>query len=248
MQLAYIKRSQMENLYKNVEKNLDRYRAGNFDDILTEENIRAMRGVSFDPAPLRDLVSESEGDSDVVNAFKVHSALGHIAPYFARDERVWVWFTHGLCLKFARERWFKDAGDAEQVAKDVRLHFFAHGGRGITRNNAISSLWWMAHIASRYERAELRETLRTLLSNTDMRLNIVERPTTFRNQKIFSAILDIIRDPAVSEREFFFKRAVFREWLKKINMHGGLRMLDILSEAELKDLLERLAAEAVRDA
>lgn len=248
MRISYIRHSLVDELHEDVEKNLDRYRDGNFDDLFSEERVKTMRTVSYDPAFPRLLVPASGGDNDARNSLLVYEALSGMTPYSARDERIWAWFTHGPCLEFARRRWLDGDGDAKQLAKDVRLHFFARGGRGITRNNAVSFLWWMAHIASRYERAELQETLKILLSNTDMRLNIIERPTAVRNQKVFSAILDIIRDPAVAGSEIFFKRTVYRKWLQKVNMHGGLRMLGALSESELKDLLERLAAEAVRDA
>ena len=246
MSARIVKRALMEELRQNVEKNLDRYRTGNFDDLLVEDRVREIKSVSFDLEPLKNLAHESGGEADAGNAFLVHESLGDMTPYLANDERVWVWFTHGPCLEFTRRRWLGSDGDEEQLAKDVRLHFFARGSRGITRNNAIASLWWWAHIASRYERAELRETLRALLSNTDVRANIIERPTMARSSKSFSAIMDIMKSPPGGED--FFARPVYREWFRKINMHGGLRMLDALSESDLRDLFAKLAAEAVKEA
>ena len=245
---ASVEHATVQKLYADVEKNLDRYLAGDFDDLLADENVKMAQSVFLDSQPLKSLVHERGGENDAENALLVYRSLKGMTPTLAHDEGLWVWATHGPYLEFARRRWLKDDGDRKKLAKAVRLHFFARGARGLVRNNAVASLWWWAHIASRYERAELRETLEILLSYTDLRTGILERPTTARSPKVFRAIMDVLRDSAAASNFNLSGRSVYRLWLKKINMAGEKKMLDAMSEADLRDLFAKLAAEAVKEA
>ena len=245
---ASVEHATVQRLYAGIGKNLDRYLAGDFDDLLAGENIKIAQSVFLDSRLPGNLVHERGGENDAENALLVYRSLKGMTPTLAHDEGLWVWATHGPYLEFTRRRWLKGGGDAKQLTRAVQLHFFVRGARGLARSNAIASLWWWAHIASRYERADtdLRETLAILLSRTDIRKNVLERPTMSRNPKVFSAVMDVLRDPPGGEE--FFDRSVYRKWFRQINMHGELRMLDAMSEADLRDLFAKLAAEAVKEA
>ena len=254
MEIGLLKRGVVQSLYDGIEKNLDRYVEGDFEDLLPDEFRRTIRGTNFELADLSSLNPEVGGEHDAENSFIAFTALKDLSPYQARDERVWAYFTHLPCLEYSRKRWLSKSRTKERTLQDIRSHFFARGGhRGFERNNAIACLWWWGFVASRYERASLEETLEAFLHQTDVRSSIIERPTTSRSAKVFSAIMDALikRKFANPNPQFFARRGnkgIYREWLKEINRHGGVKLFDSRNENDLTALFEELAVSAEQNA
>ena len=246
-QLCFLRREVVQRLYDNVESNLDAYKSGDFNDIIKDTDLRKAKSAQYDPDPLEDLVPERGGEKDVENAILVHQSLGGISPYLARDERVWTYLTHVVCLRYVRLRWLELDLTDDKIVKGIRLHFFARGSRAFERNNAISCLWWWAHIASRYDKIDLRQALEILLHQTDVRASIVERPTLARSKKVFSAIMGVLCKYYDDDRTFFSrskKSGNYRVWLKRLNRHGGVRLLDALETSSLEALVWELSHES----
>ena len=245
MNLHVVKRGLVAELRDKIDRNLERYLTGDFDDILLEEYVIAVKDTEIDLEELAKLIPKSGGVFDADNAMLVHKSLKGINRYLARDERLWVWMTHGPCLKYSRERWIIPDAPREKQISLIRDHFFATGARGFERNNALACLWWWAEIVSTYHHSDLKEALEVFLHQTDVRASIIERPTS--SQSAFPAIMNVLIEKYKSdERTSFFKRekgntAVYRRWLGEINRHGGTKFYQALPETEVTNLFRQLA-------
>lgn len=248
MNIQVVKRGLVAELRDKVSNNLERYLEGDFTDILKADYVIPVKDTEIDIDLLNTLIPRSGGDVDAENALIVRKALKGLTRYLARDERVWVYLTHGPCLKYARERWINaQASDAKKISL-IKDHFFATGARGFERNNAIACLWWWSEIATRYQGTSLEYSLKVFLHQTDMRASIVERPTTSQNPTVFSAIMNVLVEKYESdlERNIFFKRSghdgVYRRWLKEINRHGGTQLYEAIPVDQVTSLFRNLAA------
>lgn len=245
MNLHVVKRGLMAELRDKIEQNLDRYVSGTFEDILLPEYVIPVKETEVDLDLLNKLNPKSGGEVDVENALLVYDALKGINRYLARDERLWVWLTHGPCLEYARKRWLLEGADKAKLKSQIRDHFFATGARGFERNNAIACLWWWAEIVSHYPNADLKTALQVFLHQTDVRASIIERPTS--SQSVFPSIMNVLIEKYNSEeRTTFFKRekgntAAYRRWLAEINRHGGTKFYEALPEVQITALFRKLA-------
>jgi hypothetical protein len=245
MNLHVVKRGLVAELRDKIEANLERYVSGNFDDILKEELVIPVKGTELDLTILEKMEPKSGGNYDVENALLIFSAIKGITRYLARDERLWVWMTHGPCLEYSRKRWINLEAPKEKKISLIRDHFFAVGSRGFERNNAVACLWWWAEIASKYRHADLKTSLEVFLHQTDVRASIIERPTS--SQSAFSPIMNVLIEKYnSSEKLQFFKRekgntAIYRRWLGEINRYGGTKFYEALPENVVTDLFRMLA-------
>lgn len=250
MNLHVVKRLLVAELRSKIEANLDRYLEGDFDDILTSEYAISVKDTEIDLDLLSRLESKRGGSFDVINSEIVHSALKGLNRYLARDERLWVWLTHGPCLKYSRERWVDPKASKEKQISLIKDHFFAAGARGFERNNAIACLWWWAEIASSYPHKDLKTVLEVFLHQTDVRANIIERPTS--SQSAFIPMMNVLIEKYNSDqREKFFKRekgntAVYRRWMGEINRHGGIKFYEALPENTVTALFRDLANASIQ--
>ena len=113
------------------------------------------------------------------------------------------------------------------------------GNRGIERDNAASRLWWMAFLCSKAGSMSLSEALACFVSYTDVRANIIERPTTLQNVELFTAILNRLRDSFNGEKRLF-NREKFRKIMIKLNLEGGAKLLPALDQQNLQKLVDSL--------
>lgn len=245
MNLHVVKRGLVAELRDKIEQNIERYVSGSFEDILQTEYVIPVKETEVDLDLLAKLNPKSGGEIDVENALLVYSALKGINRYLARDERLWVWLTHGPCLEYARKRWLSEGADKAKLKSQIRDHFFATGARGFERNNAIACLWWWAEIVSHYQNADHKTALQVFLHQTDVRASIIERPTS--SQSAFPSIMNVLIEKYNSdERTTFFKRekghtAAYRRWLAEINRHGGTKFYEALPESQVTALFRKLA-------
>ena len=248
MNIKLIQRGAVQSLYDTVPQNLERYKSGDFTSLKLDEHIKEIADTNFHENVFLKLEPIPGGKNDAKNALIVVQSLEGLTPYLARDERIWVHLTHFAGLEYTRKRWLNLKGkDDDRLIKDIRLHFFARGNRGFERNNSLSCLWWWAEVASRFKDTPFDKTLDAFLRYTDVRAQIIERPTMSRNENIFIAIMSVITKRIFDDpNPDFFSRSpgIYREWFKDINKQGGLRLLASLPLKDLKNLFERLAVSA----
>jgi hypothetical protein len=233
----FLRLSALETLREAVPDNLDAYRMGNFDHLLVDKSLYFETKLDIDTDGLANLADPVGGELyDVGNCEFCYRSMPGLTPYEARDERLWVYLTHTFMLEYARKRW-PIPPDAPAAIGHVRRHFFAREQRQIERDNAVSRLWWMAHLCGRVRGLQLSDSLRVFLYRTDVRASIIERPTVSQNLNLFSTIIRKLQDSYVGHKRLF-ERTTFRRLMQEINSVGGVQLLDAMTEAQIGNIID----------
>ena len=246
MNARFAKFKLVARLKNNIHENVHLYRDGEFSSFFSEDNVREIASYKVDTTLLATLLPPHEENlKDVGNSSIVYRALRKITPYIAKDERLWVYLTHMDCIDYVRARWPIPDND-EHAVRRIRDHFFAVSDRGFKRNNAVSRLWWNGHMAAKCSDAPITKVLEVLVSYTDVREQVVGRPTTSNSDAVFSAIMRVLISKFDAGEEDFFKRtgndAPYRRLMRKLNERGGLKLLDSMSGEELDEELKGILA------
>lgn len=246
MSLRICKNSTLEQLRDDIRINLNHYRGGDFAFLLNDAACYIELDVDFDEKAILNLsenVSSSSDDylSEKEAAIGVYSALSKVSPYLAREERMWAYLTHTCGLNYARHRW-PIPEDDEKAEKHIRTHFFANSARQIERDNAISRLWWMAYLCSRVQSISLSKALQAFLYKSDVRANIVERPTTSQSLRTFDCVISRLSASLNGDKELF-NRDRFRQSMSEMNLLGGTRLFEALPNSHLDAIFDSVFTE-----
>ncbi len=236
MKLQIVKSRVVAELRDNIGVNLPYYRSGDFRHIFCDPSKTIPLDIDIDESKLEELIPSSDNSSEVINCKLVSEAFSSITYYLARDERLWVFMTHSLLLDYSRSRWVIPTDDGEAV-KHISAHFFAKEKRNIERDNAVSRLWWQAALCKRVNGLDLDAALSCLLFNSDVRANIIERPTTSQCVNVFSALVKTLHKSYITDKKIFH-RISFRELMKKLNLHGGIKLLNAMDEKEILSFID----------
>lgn len=249
MKIPIFKRNLVHTLFQNVDRNLEHYQNGTLSEVLEapeyKDNIRELRDFSFEPNNLMALKSDLSTGRDVENAILVHQELGHLPAAIATDERIWTAICHLHCPDFVWDRWVARRGDDEDAQEnEIKRHYFAKigGRRGVLRNNALSSLWWIAHVATKNRPdVSAEQAIREFAELSDVRSAILERPSISRIPAVFGAIMSCYNEKMnVDPETSFFRRTrtggQYLDWLKKINNLGGMTYFAAMDETELRSI------------
>ena len=178
---------------------------------------------------------------DVENCEVLYRSLRNVTPYVATDERMWSMLTHTVMIDYVRARWPIPADD-DAAIKHVSVHFFAWTQRQVERDNAASRLWWISHICSRVDGLSLKKALTTFLYRSDVRANIIERPTTAASERIFSELIKLLAESYDGDKKLF-ERSQFRRAMVRLNGYGGYHLIDAMEPGPLQALLLRFASD-----
>jgi hypothetical protein len=165
-------------------------------------------------------------------------ALKSLTPFQAADERLWAMLSHTILLQHARDRWPIPAKDKDAVSH-ILTHFFGSTQRQLERDNVGARLWWMGHLCSRVKGVPLEESLKILLFRSDVRANIVERPTTAQSVSIFTALITKLA-ASYRGKQKLFERRTFRTLMIGLNGLGGYRLLDALDSKTVERIIEEI--------
>ena len=237
MKSRYMKSAVLEEFRSSISNNLEAYRSSSFEYLITDFSYWFEGAFDFDENQLARLrLRDNSGERyDEENCAICYRALAGLSPYEARDERFWTYLTHTLLLDYARKRWPIPMDDASAV-NHIRSHFFARDKRDIERNNAASRLWWMARLCQRVPGIRLEECLEVFLYESDVRANIIERPTACQSPAVFGAIRKLHLSFKGEKR--LFERTCFRTLMRRINSIGGVKLLDCMTEQQLSSLID----------
>jgi hypothetical protein len=236
MKLQMLKSSKVNELRSNIYDNLELYRTGNFDFIFTDHSSYFECDIQIDESHFNSMIPDNSNYSEVANCKLMLQAMGGLTPYLARDERIWVYLTHSFLMNYTRNRWSIPADD-EIAVKFIATHFFAKDKRGIERDNAASRLWWQATLCSRVKDLKLEDSLQCLLHVADVRASVIERPTTSQCLNVFSAIMKKLHESYVGDKKIFH-RNVFRPLMEKLNLYGGIKLLNTMDESDIIKFLD----------
>ena len=225
----------LSQLRNSVADNLSHYRVGSFTYLEMDQSLTIELPVDLNEGALTELKMPSGGnDFEVENCLAVHKYLEKLSPYDARDERLWTFIAHTSLLEYSRKRW-PIPDDNEKAIAHIEQHFFAGTNRQIERDNAVSRLWWMTHLCTRVKGVDLEEALVAFLFRSDVRANIIERPTIAQSTNVFAVILRALIKSFAAQKNLF-ERQTFRKLMIELNSIGGFKLLDALPESELKKI------------
>lgn len=179
-----------------------------------------------------------QSNRDTENCQLVIRALPGITPALATDDRLWVTLSFGEFKDYCLARWPVDSGGHERAPANIRNHFFANGVRGRMRDNAVSRLWWMGHIASRVDGVDSATVFDILFANSDYRSSLLERPSSSNATAVISAIIQITRE--AYEAGMLYRRSAFRSFMSRVDLLGGRCNLAALQVHELTERLRPL--------
>ena len=239
--LKYLSQLVVDELRGSISINRDRYASGDFLDLSRRNGWEIeSEKVQIDLDMLSDLDGTSgTADADIRSSLIVYRSMPEMTPALAREERVWVRFSHIECLQYSRARWLKKAED-ERLDKVVMDHFFAEGRTGIRDDNALSRLWWNMHIATIADPDDPEGALRLILKTADIRQAIVERLHTASRQPLARAIVRAMRsDPWITSSE-----DAFREFMKAMNRDAGGVLFEAIPDSDADLALSTYAAKA----
>lgn len=235
MKARFFKEKYLNELELNIEYNLEKYRSGNFDFEANIPDHYFEVAFEIDDEKLKTLLPSNNNEAEVKNCMIIFEAMKNLTHFHARDARLWVYLTHTILLPYARSRWVIPA-DNEVAVKYIKDHFFCIANRGIERNNAASRLWWMAALCKRAQGLSMEDALTTLVYKSDVRASIIERPTTSQCLNVFSAILRKLHESYQTDKKLF-ERELIREAMKKLNLAGGVKLLGVLPEQQVNELV-----------
>ncbi|MDC0176167.1 DUF6339 family protein [Planctomycetaceae bacterium] len=201
--------------------------------------------------------SQQLAATDATNAIELYQSLQPLdgdrrrplTTVEASDRRLWAYMTHGPYLDYCRERFPKRHEDSDKYMGYIRDHWFFRRGR--LRRNAVSRLWWAAHLTVCPWKADPElEFLTTedqfyytriLTKVQDIYQGIVERDFG-RSLKVRILILDVLdrfQDRGVSLTDLCL------EIFKRVNIISKHRDLGSIPAESLLPLIEELAERVV---
>lgn len=239
--LRLMRQQYLGQLQKNIPNNIEMYKNGELKNLLPDEGEATFEiDVEVNLTKLSELKPSSDHKDEVQNCLTVFNCLGDIALDLARDERLWAYLVHYHGLDYAGKRWGVNTAEEVKVSH-IQSHYFAKTNRGVERDNAISRLWWIAKITSKATTGSLQENLTSLLFRSDVRANIIERPSTSRNINVLSSLLNELRVAYANHETTgelgIFHRDSFRKILVRLNETGGYKLLEALDGKSLRDLI-----------
>jgi hypothetical protein len=237
MKLRLVRESAVQDLRENIKDNLEKYRTGDFKHLLIDPSMSFESDIELLETEIGELKDPKDGDNfEASNCAVMVKSLPKLTPYQAADERVWVMLSHTSLLPHARCRWPIPEKDNDAV-EHISTHFFARNYRQLERDNVGSRLWWMGHLCSRVQEMSLTSSLEVLLFRSDVRANIVERPTTAQSIAVFSAIISKLAK-SYKGKQKLFERRTFRSLMVRLNGLGGYRLLDALDAKSVEALID----------
>jgi hypothetical protein len=226
-------------LYNDIDVNVERYKGGNFDDLSKEYGWSVELQVNANLDALKDLDPSSGKDSEVKNSLLVWRALNELTPGLACENRIWTRMTHLEGLDYSRQRWINVTSD-ETVIKSVRDHLFADTRTKWRDDNAISRLWWSAYIASLVSPIDQKTVLDLILSKADIRSNFIERSQISSRPKLAAGIIRaMMNDSWITDKE-----NNYRVFMKQINKYGGGILFEALNEIDVDAFISQCTAVA----
>ncbi len=180
---------------------------------------------------------DNEGLKDIENSIRIYKMLPDLTPVQARDPRLWTRLCHEEFWGYMRLRWDagKHANDLGRQVRYIQSHYFiAQSQSRALLRNGIARLWWYAHLTHDESRENPFELTETLLSTLDITQQVLER-SLGRSRNILFGFLEFLFQ--CRENGISLKREQIREIAKKLNMTGGVTLLDTLTAMEISLLL-----------
>jgi hypothetical protein len=194
------------------------------------------------PAGTELIHPEQQLHHDLENTKRLHTALKHLTIAQATDERLWAWLTHVQFWSYMRARWpietyQRETATPSGIVVNVQDRYFFTGNRDRSLvHNGIARLWWYGHVSYDPSRPDPYELTTVLLQKLDIAQSLLERSFS-RNPAVTKAVLRVLIEQKAEGRDLS-QRESFRTLMKHLNRLGGIAVLDLLNEDDIKAELE----------
>ncbi len=231
--LKFLKHSSLDRLRSNIAPNQKRYTgdASFLNDYFAGTSWYLDSNIVI-PDSLELQIPTSKSDLlDLENTRIVYSALKHLTPLQASQQRLWAYFTHVSHWEYMRKRWPAEQYVGKERFREVmheRYFFISDGSRALLRKG-MARLWWYGYCTYDEARSDPFELTGALLKKLDVAQNFAENPFG-RNIDVIKALLSV-----VMERDFYERKRV-RDLARYINQIGGATILDAIPPDELREL------------
>lgn len=224
--------------FENVKDSYYEHRIRDFDSLTTnlskiERGGFHLQDILFDSENQLKLETSNGSDDDFVNAKIIYEAFNELTPLEANDTRLWVRLTHDHCHKYVVNRWSINGKTSEVV---IDRFFYEGLGQRARLHNALSRLWWIAHLTvdknAASEELKWRFT-KAACEKQDFITSIFER-TMGSYENVRFGILEYY-----IERPNAFNGATSRKiqsLAKHILNYGGVTLLPLMSKEEIIEL------------
>jgi hypothetical protein len=181
-------------------------------------------------------------DADRQNIITIYKAMSGLTRAQATDERLWTTLALKDFKDYALARWPLSNNKDEWPSK-IRNHWLCEADvRSRVRNNAISRLWWMGHLAFRLDDMQPEIVAEVLLKNSDFSVQVLGRNTAVSSKNASTAILKVTKDAL--DKGLAFHRVSFREFMKRINFHAGRSNFAAMTMEQLTSLFSKIYSES----
>ena len=245
--LKCFRQAHLDQLHANLLNVIDKYKSEEpwVDDFFGDAPWSSDTALWL-PSGTNLIKPEKKLHHDLENSITIHTALRHLSIAQATDERLWSWLTHVQFWEYMRLRWpvesFEKDATTSAIAINVRDRYFFSGNKDRALvHNGIARLWWYGHVSYDPSRANPYELTEVLLQKLDIAQSLLERRFS-RSPAVTRAVLRILVEQKekgidLSQREYF------RTLMKHLNRLGGVAVLDMLDEEEVKEELEEKIVE-----
>ena len=240
--LRFLKTNCITFLKNSIKENLERYRDGDFIDLLDDFQSDFL----VDYSVLYSIqVPEDSDTKDTQNCIVVNEALHQLTPFAARDERLWAHLCHGPLLEYSRKRWPIPSDDNKAIL-NIRSHFLAGNKRDLEARNSVARLFWLANIASRIGDLPLQKSLELILYRQDVRQNVIERPTVLQAEPILISVVNNLKISWDTDKKLF-ERDVFRNLQERLNAYCGYTFIESLPQKKVQEIVDSLVNDVVSE-
>jgi hypothetical protein len=240
----YFRENFVNELYGDVEANLKSY-AKDAPWVSDYANGRKFELESKIQIPDGFALALPEKDDlrDFENTRNLYDALKSLTPVQATDPRLWTYMTHISFWPYMRKRWQLEASTtkAGNERDYILSHYFVRSSesRALLRNG-IARLWWYGYLTYDADRENPYELTGVLLKQLDIAQQILER-SLGRNRHILHSFLTYLFDhQELTEGDK--GRATIRAIAKRLNLRGGVCVLDELEKSEIRQFLDETGA------
>lgn len=235
MNLGYFTEDAYDRLLNDVEINRDKY-VGDEDWLdsyfgrgIDYSRISSVEVNKFKPTCSGSKNDEDKNNEDLTNAIAIHEAF-KLTPLQATNKYMWSYLCHADkdCREYIKKRW--------EGSNIKQRYFVSNDGDGLYYFNALSRLWWGAHITYDANNKANPYALTKILFFNQMVckdfLGTLNKANYSRMKGVLLALRDFI--DKLGPREGVNK--YFRDCNKILNHQAAVTVFDFLDSDEIYQL------------
>ncbi len=240
MFLGYFTEEAYDKLKQNISANAEKYAGEDnwLEDFFAgEEYFGISKSVqvnafkpSYQPGPKDDAKKSEE---DLVNARMIYDAFKSLTPLQASNKYMWTYLCHAIpeYREYIQDRWMGSGRE-----NTIKTRFFVEGGRSsLVNDNALSRLWWYAHLTYDHGSKNPYALTSVLLTNQTICTDIIDTLNSMNFTRIKGVLL-AVRDFCELNDGNEGVSGYLRECNKYLNHYAAVTNMEFLEADEIRDL------------